>query len=73
MPHRVEHVGRGNDRLAQRAGLGDQGLLERGHALQRNLNTQVAAGHHDRVEGRGDRRDAANRLGALDLGEDGHL
>ena len=49
-PHRVEHVGRGHDRLAGRPRRRDQPFLHVGHLFQRDFHAQVAAGHHDPVE-----------------------
>ena len=68
--HRFEHLGGDDHRLAgAAAGAGDL-LLDAGHALQRHLDAEVAAGDHQRVGVLDDRRQALDRLRLLDLGED---
>ncbi len=68
--HRFEHLGGDDHRLAgAAAGTGDL-LLDAGHALERHLDTKVAAGNHEGVAVLDDRRQAFDRLRLLDLGED---
>ena len=70
MGHRLQHL-RGDDhRLPQAHRLANECLLQDGDVLDRHLNAQVAAGHHDAV-GRGeDFIDMLQGPRAFDLGQD---
>ena len=63
--HRIEHVRRRNHRLACRTRFGNQLLLHRWHALERNFHAQVAACHHNAIECGNDRYHPLDRFGAF--------
>ena len=71
--HGIEHFRRGDHRLAGVAGFRDQLLLDRWHALERNLHTEVAASHHDPVERGDDGVSPFNRFRPLDFREQRHV
>jgi hypothetical protein len=68
--HRLEHLGRDDDRTPDAARDGQDLPLDDRHALGRELDPEVAARHHDAV-GRGhDRLEVLDRVGRLDLRDD---
>ena len=70
--HRLEHL-RGHDhRLRQAAGELDRALLHDRHRLERQLDAEVAARDHDRVERLDDLLERVDGLRLLDLGDDRH-
>ena len=71
--HRLEHLRRENDRAAERAGAGDDRLLDARDLLERTLEPEVAARHHDAVGGRQDRVELLERLRPLDLRDERHV
>src|SRR5699024_4496462 len=71
--HAVQHLGGGDDGLAEGVGAVDDGLLDAGQLGEVDLDAQVAAGDHDRVGRREDAVDVLNALGVLDLGDDADL
>src|SRR5690606_719262 len=68
--HRVEHLGGHDDRAGLLAAQLDDAPLDDRHLLQRQLDAEVAAGHHDAVEGLHYLGEALDRLRLLDLGEE---
>ena len=68
--HRLQHLGRHDDRLGVAPGLVDDPLLQERHVLERALDAEVAAGDHDAVEGLDDLVEVVDRLRLLDLGDD---
>ena len=71
--HAVQHLGSRDDGLAEGVGAVDDGLLDAGQLGEVDLDTQVAAGDHDRVGRRQDAVDVLDALGVLDLGDDADL
>ena len=71
LDHRLEHLGRDDDRLGAAAGDLAGALLHQRHLLERHLDAEVAAGHHDAVEGADDLVEVLDGLRLLDLGDDG--
>ena len=70
MGHRLQHL-RGNDhRFPKAHRLADERLLQDGDVLDRHLDPQVAAGHHDAVGSGEDFIDILQRARAFDLGQD---
>ena len=69
--HRVEHLGGGDRGAGQAPGDTQQLLLDDRDVLDRQLDTQVAAGHHDRVSGADDLLGVVDSLRLLDLGHQG--
>ena len=53
LDHRLEDLGRDDDRLGLAAGHLDGALLDDRHLLERQLDAEVTAGDHDAVEGLG--------------------
>ena len=70
--HGVQHLGRHDHRLGVLAGDLNGALLHQRDVLQRDLNAQVTAGDHDRVEGQDDRLERVDGLWLLQLGDDRH-
>ena len=70
--HRLEHLRGDDDRLREPAGDLDRALLHDRHRLERQLDAEVAARDHDRVERLGDLLERVDGLRLLDLGDDGH-
>ena len=71
LDHRLEHLGGDDDRLGAAAGDLAGPLLHERHLLERHLDAEVAAGHHDAVEGADDLVEVVDGLRLLDLGDDG--
>ncbi len=67
--HRLEHLGRHDDRAGPLPGQLDRPRLHGGHLLKRQLDAQVAAGDHDAVEGVHDVGQDIDRFRLLDLGD----
>ena len=57
--------------LALRRAISMAALLDERHLLERQLDPEVAARHHHAVEGLDDLGEVVDRLGLLDLGDDG--
>ena len=55
LSHGIEHVRRGDDRLAGQTGFQDEPFLHVGHFFQGDFDAEIAAGNHDAVEGVDDR------------------
>ena len=68
--HAVQHLGSGDDGLAEGEGAVDDGLLDAGQLGKVDLDAQVAAGHHDGVGGSQDAVDVVHTLTVLDLSDD---
>ncbi len=68
--HRLEHLGRDDDRLGVVAADLDRALLHDRDLLERHLDAEVAAGDHDAVEGEHDLFEPIDRLRLLDLRDD---
>ena len=68
--HGFEHLRGGDDRLAGRVGRGDEALLQERHLRRRQLDAEVAAGHHNAVGHRQDICEGLDRLMLFELGED---
>ena len=49
--HRLQHLRRRDHRLTDKAGAGDELLLQDGHLLDRHFHAEVAARNHDSVAG----------------------
>jgi len=47
--HAHQHLGRHDDRFARRVRASDEVLLRQREPLERHLDPEVAAGHHDRI------------------------
>ena len=71
--HRFQHLGRDDHRLALQPAQLHQLLLPARHVLVRDLDAEIAAGHHDRVGQADDVLDPFQGLRLLDLGEQGRL
>ena len=69
--HRLEHLGGDDDGLGVAASGLDDLLLQHRDVLERHLDAQVTARHHDAVERGDDLVDVLDRLRLLDLGDDG--
>ena len=67
-----QHLGGDDDRLGVEAGPLDDLLLQERHVLERALHRQVAARHHEAVEGGDDLVEVLDRLRLLDLGDHRH-
>ena len=72
MDHRLEHLGRGDHRLAVAIRLANQPLLDHGHFLERQLHTEVAARHHHGVTRPEDALEIVERGGLFDFGDELH-
>ena len=72
LDHRLEHLGGDDDRLGVLPGHLDGALLHQRHLLQRQLDAEVTAGDHDRVEGQHDGLEVVDRLRLLQLGDHRH-
>ena len=71
--HRLEHL-RGRDhRLPPGGGLSDHVLLDDRHFFGRHLDAEIAARNHHTVGGFEDLFEMINRLGLLQLGNDGDV
>ena len=68
--HRLEHLGGHDHRLAGLAAHLHRALLDDRDLLERQLDAEVAAGHHHPVEGLHDAREVLHGLGLLHLGQD---
>ncbi len=68
--HRLEHLGRDDDRFPQPASGRDDALLQHRNLVQRHFDAEVAARHHDGVGRRDDLVDVLDRRCALELGDD---
>ncbi len=68
--HRVEHLGRHDHRLGLFAAQLHGPLLHHRHLLQRQLDTEVTARHHEPVESMHDRLEGGHGLRLLDLRDD---
>ncbi len=68
--HVFEHLRGGDDEFARGVALADDLLLNDGDFVDRDRHAHVAAGDHDPVGGVDDLVDVADRLAALDLGDD---
>ena len=71
--HRFEHLGGDDHRLVVAAGAIDELPLHGGDLLRRQLDAEIAAGHHDAVGRLEDCVDVGERLGPLDLRDDVHV
>ena len=70
LDHRLQHLRGGDHRLAELGGAADDVLLNGGNLLRRQLDAQVAAGHHDGVGGGEDGVQVLDGLGLFQLGDD---
>ena len=68
--HRFQHLGGDDHRRAAAPGGADDALLHHRHLLRRQLDAEVAAGHHDAVADVEDRLQVVDRGRLLDLGQD---
>ena len=68
--HAVQHLGSGDDGLAEGEGTFDDILLDAGQLGEVDLHAQIAAGDHDGVGGSQDAVDVVHALAVLDLGDD---
>ena len=71
--HAVQHLGSGDDGLAEGEGAVDDALLDAGQLSEVDLDAQVAAGDHDGVGSGQDAVDVIDALAVLDLGDDADL
>ena len=71
--HRLEHLSGRDDRPGERSRETDDLLLDEGHVLDPQLDPEVAAGHHHAVGGLDDRLGVLDRLGLLDLRDQGDV
>ena len=71
--HALEHLGRGDDALAEQAALADELLLDARQLLVRHLDAHVAAGDHDAGALGEDVLDVVDAGLILDLGDDGDV
>ena len=70
--HRIEHLRRRDRSARVFAGQPQQPLLHHRHVLDRQLDSKVAAGHHDRVADSDDVLGAGHGLRLLDLCDQRH-
>ena len=70
--HRVQHLCRGDHRLARRVTLFDDFLLKDGDARGRELHAEVPARDHQPVRSVDDLVEVLDGLGTFDLGQHGH-
>ena len=68
LDHRFEHLRRDHHRLAGAAGGAGDALLDAGDPLERQLDAEIAARHHQRIGEVDDRVEPLDRLRLLDLG-----
>lgn len=68
--HRLEHLRRDDDGLRHATGELDSALLHDRDGFERQLDTQIATGDHDRVERVDDLFERIDRLRLLDLRDD---
>ena len=68
--HRLKHLRGHDDGLADSPAAADDPLLDRRYALRRQLDSEVAARHHDRIGYRHDLLEPLNRRRLLELGHD---
>ena len=71
--HALEHLGRGDDALAEQAALADELLLDARQLLIRHLDAHVAAGDHDAGALGEDVLDVVDTGLIFDLGDDGDV
>ncbi len=71
--HRLQHLGRHDDRLSGLASRGDDPVLRRRHAFGREFHAEITACHHDSVNQVNDLVQPIERLRLLDLGEEAGL
>src|SRR5262249_48010747 len=71
--HRLEHLRGDDDRHLGRVRLPDDLLLDVRHVLERDVDAQVAAGDHHRVDGAEDGRKVVEHLVAFELGDEGNV
>ena len=71
--HALEHLGRGDDALAEQAALADELLLDARQLLIRHLDAHVAAGDHDAGALGEDVLDVIDAGLIFDLGDDGDV
>ena len=70
--HGFQHLGSGDDTLAENTAAGDQIFLDRRQTFKRNFNTHIAAGNHDAVAFFTDLIDIVIAGLILDLGNQFH-
>ena len=68
--HRFQHLGGHDHRLAVAAGHADHALLQARNGFERQLDAEVAAGHHDGIAQLDDLFETLDGLGLFDLGHD---
>ena len=71
--HRFEHLGGHDDRHARRPRLANDLLLDVGDLLQRDVDPEIAAGHHHRVDLGQDGRQIGHHFPTFELGDDGDV
>ena len=71
--HGLEHLGRGDDRLARAVALLDEALLQRRQGLGGHFDAQVTTGDHDAVGHVQDGLEAFDGLRLFNLGDDGDV
>ena len=68
--HRFEHLRSGDDRNSSGNAQPDDAVLHVGHVLERALESEIAARHHQRVGGLDDGVEIVEGCGCLDLGNE---
>src|SRR5690606_12665251 len=68
--HGLQHLRRGDDRLAVAVAHFDHVLLDQRHVLRRDVHAQIAAGHHDAVALLDDLLQVLHALAVFDFGDD---
>ena len=72
LDHRLQHLGGDDDGFGVLPCHLDGALLHQRHFFQGQLDAEVAARDHDRIERQHDGLEVVDGLGLLQLGDDGH-